>query len=143
VNFLDKLRPISLLLLRWMLALLFIYHGYPKLQNVSGTQAYMVSLGLPHYFAYIAIALEVGGGALLILGLATRPVALLLAIEMAVAMWRSDLAHGWAAVPDYQFALALGVAAFALATFGGGALSLDAAFFGGRGGGKSRPKPKP
>jgi len=125
-----------------MLALLFIYHGYPKIEHgIAGAEQYMVSLGLPAYFAYIAVALEIGGGVLLILGLFTRPVALLLAIEMGMAMWRVDMVHGVRAVPEYQFALALGASALALASFGAGTISMDHAFFGGRG--KPRPKPKP
>jgi putative oxidoreductase len=141
MDFLDRLRPVSLLILRWTLALFFLYYGYPKVAHgIAGTEHYMVAVGLPSYFAYIAIAVEVGGGALLILGLATRAVALLMTIEMAIALWKVDLAHGIRAVPDYQFALAVGAATLALATFGAGSLSLDAAFFGDRG--KSRPKGK-
>jgi putative oxidoreductase len=141
VSFLDKLRPVSLLLLRCMLGFLFIHYGYPKIAHgIAGAERYMAGVGLPSYFAYIAVALEVGGGSLLILGLFTRPVALLFAIEMCVAMWKVDLTHGWAAVSNYQFALAMGVAAFALATFGAGSISLDAAFFGG--GGRSKGKAK-
>jgi putative oxidoreductase len=142
MDFLDKLRPFTLLVLRCMLALLFIYHGYPKIEHgIAGTEQYMVSVGLPSYFAYISVALEVGGGVLLVLGLATRPVALLLAIEMGIAMWKVDLTHGVRAVPDYQFPLALGAAALALASFGAGSFSLDHAFFGRSS--KPRPKPKP
>jgi putative oxidoreductase len=141
VSFLDKLRPLSLLLLRCMLGFLFIHYGYPKIAHgITGTERYMAGLGLPSYFAYISVALEVGGGALLILGLATRPVALLLTIEMCVAMWKVDLTHGWGAVDDYRFTLAMGVAAFALATFGAGSISLDSAFFGGGSRSKSKPK---
>jgi putative oxidoreductase len=142
VDFLDRLRPFTLLVLRLTLALLFIYYGYPKIAHgISGTEQYMVSLGLPSYFAYISVTLEVGGGALLALGLATRPVALLLAIEMIVAMWKVDMVHGVKAVPEYQFALTMFAATFALASFGAGTLSLDHAFFGRSS--KPRPKPKP
>ena len=141
MDFLDRLRPVTLLVLRCTLALLFIYYGYPKLEHgIAGVQNYMVSVGLPSYFAYISVSLEVGGGILLALGLATRPVALLLAIEMAVAMWKVDMVHGIRAVPDYQFALALGASALALASFGAGSISLDHAFFGRSA--KPRPKPK-
>ena len=142
MDFLDRLRPVTLLILRLMLALMFLYHGYPKIEHgITGAEQYMVSVGLPAYFAYIAVAVEIGGGVLLVLGLATRPVALLLAIEMGVAMWKVDLVHGWRAVPEYQYPLALGAAALALASFGAGTISMDHAFFGGKP--KSRPKPKP
>ena len=139
MDFLDRLRPFTLLVLRLMLALLFIYHGYPKIEHgISGAEQYMMSVGLPAYCAYIAVAVEIGGGVLLILGLFTRPAALLLAIEMAVAMWKVDMVHGVKAVPEYQFALALGASALALASFGAGPISMDHAFFGSR----SKPRPK-
>jgi putative oxidoreductase len=142
VDFLDRLRPFTLLVLRLMLALLFIYHGYPKIEHgIAGAEQYMVSVGLPAYCAYIAVALEIGGGVLLILGLFTRPVALLLAIEMGVAMWKVDMVHGVRAVPEYQFALALGASALALASFGAGSISMDHAFFGGSSKPRSKPKP--
>ena len=101
----------------------------------------MVGVGLPAYFAYIAVALEIGGGVLLALGLATRPVALLLAIEMGVAIWKVHLVNGIKAVPEYQFALALGAAALALASFGAGSISLDHAFFARSSTPRSKPKP--
>ena len=139
MDFLDRLRPFTLLVLRLMLALLFIYHGYPKIEHgIAGAEQYMVSVGLPAYCAYIAVAVEIGGGVLLVLGLFTRPVALLLAIEMGVAMWKVDMVHGVKAVPEYQFALALGASALALASFGAGSISMDHAFFGG----SSKPRPK-
>jgi putative oxidoreductase len=142
MDFLDSLRPLTLLILRCTLALVFIYYGYPMIAHgIAGVENYMVAIGLPSYFAFIAVALGLGGGALLILGLATRPVAFLLAVEMAIAIWKVDLAHGIRAVPDYQLPLVLCAATLALASFGAGGISLDAAFFGGRG--KSRPKPKP
>lgn len=142
MDFLDRLRPFTLLVLRLMLALLFIYHGYPKIEHgISGAEQYMVSVGLPAYCAYIAVTLEIGGGVLLVLGLFTRPVALLLAIEMGIAMWKVDMVHGVKAVPEYQFALALGASALALASFGAGSISMDHAFFGGSPKPRSKPKP--
>ena len=86
---------------------------------------------LPAYFVYIAGALELGGGALLVAGLFTRITGLLLAGEMAVAMWKGE--HFFLqplAVDQYGLALALSVGAFALATFGAGSISLDRAIFG-------------
>jgi putative oxidoreductase len=139
VNFMDKLRPLGLLLLRCALALIFIYVGYQKYAHgTAGVKAYMSGLGLPAYFAYIAIGLEIGGGVLLLAGLATRPVALLLAGEMVIAIWKAHMAQGITAVPQYQFAMICGAACFALATTGAGSASLDAMLFGGRGGGKQR-----
>jgi len=84
----------------------------------------------------ISGVLETFGGALLIAGLFTRPAALLLAGEMAVAIWKVHSLHGIMAVKDYEFPLSLFAACFALATVGAGIASLDHAIFGE--GGKKR-----
>jgi putative oxidoreductase len=134
MGFMDKLKPLGLLLLRCALALIFIHSGYLKyMHGIAVTKSYMAGLGLPSYVAYIATGLELGGGALLLMGLLTRPVALLLAGEMVVALWKSDLVHGISAVQEYQFAVICGAACFALVTTGAGSASLDAMLFGGRG----------
>ena len=129
----EKLRPIALLLLRIGLGVIFIYNGYPKLFGHTREVMYEMvhENGLPAYFAYIAGVLETGGGVLLIAGLFTRLTGLLLAGEMAIAMWKGHhfLAHPLA-VGQYELALSLAVGAFTLATFGSGPISLDAALFG-------------
>jgi len=65
------------------------------------------------------------GGMLLAVGFFTRPLALLLAIEMGVAIWKVHMAKGYLAVDEYQFPLIVGAAALALATTGAGIISLD------------------
>jgi putative oxidoreductase len=88
---------------------------------------------LPGYFLYIAGVIETFGGGLLLLGLFTRPAALLLALEMCVAIWKVHSAHGYLAVNDYQFPLSLAAACLALATVGAGMISVDQFLFeGGR-----------
>jgi len=83
--------------------------------------------------------LEVFGAILLILGLFTRAAALLLAIEMGVAIWKVHSAGSYLAVHNYEFPLAMLAGSFALATVGAGLLSLDHLLF--EGGGKlQRPK---
>jgi uncharacterized membrane protein YphA (DoxX/SURF4 family) len=55
---------------------------------------------------------------------------LLLAIQMAIAVWKVSLPHsGIFNVEGYGLPLMLGVACFALFTLGAGTLSLDAATF--------------
>jgi putative oxidoreductase len=133
VHGMEKLRPLALLLLRIGLGVIFIYNGYPKFVGRRlGHLDEMVHVNhLPAYFAYIAGVLEVGGGALFIAGLFTRITGLLLAGEMAIAMWKGEqFFQNPLAVDKYELALALGVGAFALATFGAGSISLDRAAFG-------------
>lgn len=64
---------------RILLALIFVLSGFNKLTGFDGTAAYMASAGLP--FAKLllvpTIAIELGGGLLIMLGWRTRQVALL------------------------------------------------------------------
>jgi uncharacterized membrane protein YphA (DoxX/SURF4 family) len=134
----NSLQPLGLLVLRLVLGLIFFSHGYPKLaHSATGMQGFFVQHGLPGYFVYVAGVLEVFGGILLMLGLFTRGAALLLAIEMGVAIWKVHSAGGIYAVRDYEFPLVVLAGSFALATVGAGLLSLDHPLF--EGGGKSRP----
>ena len=132
MKFFDLFRPIGLLVLRMALGIIFIAHGYPKLAHLRGgaqMQNFFVEHGLPGYFLYISGVLEVFGGGLLLLGLFTRPVALLLGIEMCVAIWKVHSGRGYLAVHDYEFPLTLATACFALATVGAGLISLDKPLF--------------
>jgi uncharacterized membrane protein YphA (DoxX/SURF4 family) len=65
----------------------------------------------------------------------------LLAIEMCVAIWKVHSGHGYMAVHDYEFPLALASACFALATVGAGLISLDQPLLE-RGGGRAPRNPK-
>jgi putative oxidoreductase len=126
---LNALRPLGLLLLRLGIGVIFISHGYPKLIHPNAMRGMFVQHGLPPYFAEISAVLEVFGGGLLILGLFTRIAALLLAIEMAVAIWKVHSGGGYLAVHNYEFPLAVAVGCFALATVGAGRLSADYPLF--------------
>jgi putative oxidoreductase len=135
---LNALQPLGLLVLRASLGLIFFTHGYPKLAH-SGTemQGFFIQHGLPGYFVYFSGVLEVFGAMLLVLGLFTRAAALLLAIEMGVAIWKVHSTVGYLAVHNYEFPLAVLAGSFALATVGAGLVSLDHPLF--EGGGSSRP----
>jgi putative oxidoreductase len=126
---LNALQPFGLLALRLALGIIFFSHGYPKLAHLGDGRAFFVEHGLPGYFVYVSGVLEVFGGLLLMMGLFTRPAALLLATEMAVAIWKVHSSKGYLAVHEYEFPLALAVACFALATVGAGAFSLDQPLF--------------
>ena len=128
---LDRLRPLGLLVLRAALGLIFLYHGYPKLVHAdAGMRAFFVQHGFPGYFVGLAGILECFGALLLFLGLFTRPAALVLAGEMAVAIWRVHSGHGILVVKEYEFPMIVGTACFALATVGAGLASMDHLIFG-------------
>lgn len=135
---LNALQPLALLLLRVALALIFFSHGYPKLgHSGAAMQGFFVQHDLPGFFVYISGVMEVFGAILLVLGLFTRVAALLLAIEMGVAIWKVHSAGGYLAVHNYEFPLAMLACCFALASIGAGLLSLDHLLF--EAGGSSRP----
>lgn len=130
MSHLKKLEPLTLLLLRWGLALVFIYHGYPKL--FGGTARFVESfqaIGLPPYFVYIAGAIEFFGGVALALGLFTPLAGLLLLLDMCAAMWKYNFNEGIYAVREYELPLILGLASFVMAAAGGGPFSLDRLIF--------------
>jgi putative oxidoreductase len=130
MQFLEKLKPLGLLVLRVALGASFIFHGYPKLSEPARALKAFPGYGFPSYFAYISGILEVFGGGLLIVGLFTRGVALLLAIEMGLVLGRTILPSvGIYAFGRYEIPFLLGAMALALSTTGAGSLSIDAFTF--------------
>lgn len=140
MKFLSGFQPLGLLILRIALGLIFLTHGYPKLtRSTAAMQGMFVQHGLPAQLIYVAGVLETFGGVLLIVGLFARPAALLLAIEMGVAIAKVHSGHGIMALHEYEFPLALGAACVALATLGAGSLSGDHLLFGEGGAGRAKP----
>ncbi len=130
MQFLEKLKPLGLLVLRVALGASFIYHGFPKLNDPAHYLKVFPGFGFPSYFAYISGVLEVFGGGLLLIGLFTRGTALLLAIEMGLVVGRVKLPSvGLYAYGQYELPLLLGVMALAVATAGAGVISMDAFTF--------------
>jgi putative oxidoreductase len=82
---LNRWAPQALAVLRIVTALIFMLHGTQKLFGFPAPPA----SGLPPLLSLFGIGaiLELAGGLLLLIGLFTRPVAFLLAGEMAVAYW--------------------------------------------------------
>ena len=88
----------------------------------------MASIGLdPGYFmALMAGSAEFFGGLLLLIGLLTRPAALVLAVTMLVAIFTVHFANGlFMANNGYEFGLALLAASVSLVFSGAGKLALD------------------
>jgi putative oxidoreductase len=124
---------ISLLVLRLAVGSVFAAHGAQKLmKGVAATAGGFENLGipLPMVAAVVVIAVELGGGIALALGLLTRIAGGLLAIDMLVAMLLVHLPQGFFLPRGIEFVLVLFGASVALAGVGAGALSLDAALWG-------------
>ena len=131
MKFLSRLQALALLTLRWALSLIFIYHGYPKLAHpTDAMRDFFTSHGFPAYFLGLAGILESFGALLFFVGLFTRPAALVLAAEMAIAIGKVHSTHGIMSVKDYEFPLSLAAACVILGTIGAGSLSLDHLIFG-------------
>ena len=130
MNFLKRIEPLALLLLRCGLALVFIYHGYPKL--FGDTAKFIESfqaIGLPPYVVYVTGVVELFGGIALALGLLTPVAGLLLLFDMCAAMWKYNFNEGIYAVREYELPLVLGLASLVVAATGGGRFSLDRLIF--------------
>lgn len=116
----------ALLLLRLILAAVFGVYGYAKWSGEMDRFAGLlmtVHIPLPTIAARFVAALELGGAALLALGIGTRVIGLLLAIEMAVAIVTVVWPHGFRG--GFAFELTLLTVALALAVAGGGAFSVS------------------
>jgi putative oxidoreductase len=77
-------------------------------------------------WAYITIALELIGGACLLVGLFTRFFGAALAIEMLIALIAVHLPKGYAvSAGGYEYVLLIGACCFLVALRGGGPYSID------------------
>lgn len=122
------------LVLRAPIGIILAAHGGQKLfawfggYGLEGTAQWMSSIGItPGYLmAILAGGAEFFGGLALLLGLFTRPAAVVAAFTMLVAIVSVHLSNGlFMANNGYEYALTLLVALLALAVQGGGRLSLD------------------
>lgn len=128
MRFLERLQPLGLAILRLVLGAIMIAHGYPK--AFGGMHHFMDSvrgLHLPGWMAYLSVAAELGGGALLILGFLTRFAALAICIDMIVAIVGVHWKNGFLGQGNYQFPLSLAAIAFWLMLSGPGVISVDGA----------------
>jgi len=122
------------LALRIPAGIIFMAHGAQKLfgafggYGLEGTGQWMASIGLePGYLMALAAgSAEFFGGLALLLGLLTRPAALVLAVTMIVAILSVHIGNGlFMSNNGYEFGLALVAISVALAIQGGGAVSVD------------------
>ncbi|MFC3985352.1 DoxX family protein [Streptosporangium jomthongense] len=127
---LERARPIALLLARIGVGVIFVVHGWQKFatMGLSGTTAFFeqIDVPLPGLAAPAVAVIELVGGIALILGAALPIAAILLVLDMLGAIVFVHGANGFdVAKGGYEFVLALICALLAIAFSGGGALALD------------------
>ncbi len=122
------------LALRLPVGIIFMAHGAQKLfgwfggYGLEGTGQWMASIGIePGYLmALLAGSGEFFGGLALLIGLLTRPAALVTAFTMIVAILTVHIGNGlFMSNNGYEFGLALLAASVSLLISGGGNLSAD------------------
>jgi putative oxidoreductase len=127
-------RPgLGLAILRVVVGIIFVAHGAQKFFQfgIPGVVSGFAQMGIPMpgIVAPLIAGLELGGGALLILGLLTPLVALLLAADMLGAILLVHLRAGFFLPNGYEFALILLAACLTLALAGPGTAAVDNALF--------------
>jgi putative oxidoreductase len=129
----DALAPYALTVLRVLVGITYLLMGLPKLANIGGFTGFVSNIGFPlaGFFAVVIVALEVGGGLLMIAGFATRWLSILYIIEMTVTTLLVKLPRMGFIAPQgqpgvgAQLDLLLLAAAIVLLTHGAGQLSVE------------------
>ena len=120
---LTEWTPRMLSVLRIVSALIFMAHGTQKLLGFPASEFAPAAFSL----MWFAGLLEVVGGAALVLGILTRPVAFVLSGQMAVAYWMAHAPHSPFPVANDGDAAILYCFVFLYLVFAGpGPWSLDA-----------------
>ena len=126
----KNLNEWSLTLLRVVLGVVFLYHGYLKLfvpGGFTGTINFFASLGMPIpvYSALLVSVVEFLGGLFLVLGMVTKWSSALLAVDMLVALFVVHIKNGLlVSKGGYEFVLVLLAGLAVVLTSGAGNLSL-------------------
>lgn len=124
----SRFQDYSLLLLRLIIAFIFLFHGIPKALNWPMAVEKFVSMGFPGLLGPITGIVEVVVSALIILGLLTKWSSLVLVVIMAGAIAGVQIPASLEAgtvVAGLERDLMLLVGALVLIAFGPGVLSLE------------------
>ncbi len=121
-------QPYALSLLRFVAGLMFLEHGTAKLFGYPPVAAYATG-HLPTFILAAGI-IEAVGGALVLLGLLTRPAAFIMSGEMAIGYFMAHFPKGIFPLLNGGEGAALYCFVFLyLAASGGGPISLDRLVF--------------
>lgn len=115
-------------ILRIILGVIFVKHGWPKIKSLKDTAKAFSEMGFKPgiFWGTVVALLEFVGGWFLIFGLLTQLVSLLLVLQFLVILFTLKRK---AAFKDYEFDLLILAVSLALLVLGGGNLSLDSVLF--------------
>lgn len=116
-------KNLGLLLIRVGTGAVFFMHGIAKLQSIGGVNTFFTkSLGLPPGTAMLIAAIETVGGLMLVAGVFTRVAAVVLGIEMLVAIFLTGgINKGW---QSHELEALLMAVSFGLVYTGSGKFSI-------------------
>ena len=118
---------------RILLSLMFIISGWGKITGFAGTAGYMASKGMPfpELLLSVAIAIELGGGLMLLFGWKVRLAALAIFLFIIPAtlvfhnFWAADPAQAQGQMIHFMKNLTIMGGMLYVMAFGAGPLSLD------------------
>lgn len=117
---------VAILLIRIAVGAVFVNAGWFKVNNLEMIVGGFATMGFPAAIAYLVSYAELIGGALIILGVATRAMSILLAIIMAVATFKVHFAAGYSlANGGYEYTLTLLLTLVGIALFGAGKYAVE------------------
>lgn len=127
----ESFLPYVPVLLRLAIGIVFFVHGIQKLQNPGGAIGFMEFLNIPApaVAGWFIIILESVGGLALIVGVATRYLAILFVVEMLVAILIYKIPHQVSFIATdrtgFELDLTLLIVALTLVILGSGPLSIE------------------
>jgi putative oxidoreductase len=127
-SWLNRFQPFGALIMRLVLSIIMIRHGYDKVIPSGSLYNFthmVIRLHLPVWLGYLAAFTEFFGGLLLLVGLLTRIVAIMMAIEMVVAIIKIHIHGGLMGPNSFAFPLTCFAIALMLVFTGCGWLGLD------------------
>jgi putative oxidoreductase len=128
----ERAHDVALLLVRLVLAIVFIAHGGQKLfgwfggKGLEGFAPMIEKMGMPHIVAVLVAIGEFFGGLGLLVGLLTRVAAIGPIASMAGAVALVHAKNGFFLPSGMEYALSMLILAVAILIAGPGAYSLDA-----------------
>jgi putative oxidoreductase len=127
-SWLDRFQGLGALVMRVVLGVIMVAYGYTKIVPKDALYNFshmVVRMHLPLALGYVSAFTEFFGGMLLIVGLLTRVVAFMMAIDMAVAIIKVHLHGGLLGPNSFALPLALLSISLMLVFTGCGWLGLD------------------